>query len=135
MLALGAEPSVSGKLNVFGGAFERMAVSALPATVPPFAIVAKFFAEDVAAEEKHVLRMYGINAQGIRSTLVEGLEFKIGPSPSVEQTISYAVVILQLGLTISHVGRYQFVLEVDGKELRTLPLFIGLDSAADGESA
>lgn len=135
LLALGAEPSVSGKLNIFGGAFERMAVSTLPASVPPFAIVAKFFAEGVDTEENHVLRMYGINAQDIRSTLVEGLEFKIGPAPSVEQTISYAVVILQLGLTISHAGKYQFVLEVDGKEVRTLPLFIGLESAADGQAS
>lgn len=124
MLALGAEASQSGKLHIFGGAFDTVTVPELPWTIPPFAIVVQVSGGNIHAEELLSLRLIGINPVGEQRVLVEELSVKLQPPAPPERVIAYASAILNVGLKVGNYGCYKFRIEVNDRELKTLNLWI-----------
>ncbi len=125
MLALGADYTVTGRLHIFGGAFDLMSVPQVPATVPPFNIVARFIADDVAEESgSHDLAVAVVNPAGERTVVSAGHQFAAERNQKHPDKPGAAIVILAILVTFKSFGQYLFELIVDDRTLKSFPLTI-----------
>jgi hypothetical protein len=127
--------AVNGKLYVTGGCWNRLGVAGLPATQPHFTVAATLHVPWDAANERHVLALDLIDADG-HSLLQEPVAnaFESG-RPAGTRPGDESLVVLAFhfnGLTFAEVGTKEFVLGVDGEEVGRIAFKVELMPAGAG---
>jgi hypothetical protein len=125
MLALNADHSANGKLHIFGGAFDLIQVSELPATVPPFNLVVRVNADPGEEEGEHHLGLAIVNPQGERSVIADRHPFRFARVIDVDSPLT-ALVIITMVITFRSAGQYVFEILEDDHPLKRIPLQLRL---------
>ena len=131
LLANSAEPGVSGKLHVFGAAFEIFQVPQLPGLIPPFAFIARLY-EKSSERTSHRIKIKVRTPSGEETTLAENHDVMVG-EPQPDRDISYAMVVVTITLRLGSAGQYTIVLEVDGETVKSIPIWVRVVERAESE--
>ena len=118
-----AATEMLGKLNVLG-TFDTITAGALPAVHPHCALALRMRFSQVEVG-KHSVRINIVDADGrpVLPSLDGGLSVAMGPS---EQSAITNLVLNIDRLKFDKAGQYSVDLAIDGREERSLPIFVRL---------
>lgn len=141
--------SADGKLYAQGAGWTVLSTTSVPARHPRVGIGIIIRVPYTATDETHVVSLRLEDADGNELTLGDappGLEtsdgklrhlggqFHLGRPPGVgpgdEQLVALAINVD--GLVFDNVGRYRFVISVDGRDVKHLPLRVHPEDAPSG---
>src|SRR5262249_50580698 len=94
---------------------------------PPFYLVCRVFEVGVAESRTHNFKIEGVKPDGetFRMMEDEGKQFTLLQSETPEST-SRSLMVVQMRMGVSTEGRYQFIILVDGQEMKRLDLKISI---------
>src|SRR5829696_4762255 len=124
LLADYANVDSSGKLNVLG-AFGRIYATAFPARHPYMCLVAKLGADWGESGQSKEFSVNFVDQDSQVVAIFPPLPFTI-PSPSKENFPEVNFIIQLRDFVLPEAGSYQFVINVDGEPIGTLPLTVDL---------
>ncbi len=130
LLALNAEKGAGGKFHIFGGAFDTVEVGELPATIPPFTLVARFTGTADEAGQPHTFAVRIVNPDGEPQD-AGNIELKIGEHEGVRSPTRAASALVTINMTFLSEGQYFFQLALDGHTVKSIPIFVILDPAQE----
>ena len=124
MLALNVDQASNGKLHIFGGGFDTMAMTEVPANVPPFNVVSKFNAEHSEIGTEHEVSLAIINPKNERIEVGKQNKVAVTQNKLHQSKAGSAMMIWIVGMTFENYGTYQFEILLDGNTVKTLSLDI-----------
>jgi hypothetical protein len=110
----------NGKLNVLG-AFDSFFLSDVPAVHPHCAVVLRLRMERAEAGE-HTITLHLIDEDG--KHVMQPLEGRLRVMPSQSTTATSNLILNMQGLKLTRFGEMAFHLQIDGKPVGSLPLYI-----------
>ncbi|HZZ74216.1 MAG TPA: hypothetical protein VFE24_18415 [Pirellulales bacterium] len=113
MLALGADNAPSGKLFIFGGAFDAMQAESVPVQPPPIYLISRYL-DSSEHPEPHTVAFAIINPLGDRQELKSETITCTKSNNSHALTPATAVVVAVMLIRFENVGLYQFEVSIDG---------------------
>ena len=128
LLAKAAEMSDSGLMSLVGGGFDGIAVEKLPATLPPFAVVARFSAGQDEVQKEHSISFELVSPSGEIKRFVDRSRIEFSPSEH-ESRLSHASGIAMIGFKFESAGKYQIRLFTNDQLAKTLDLYVVLQAA------
>ena len=131
LLAAAADAS-QGKINLLGGGFDTFNVAKIPATVPPFAIVARFRLTPGEPKEKHTIAVELVSPNGDVEKILKDSGDTRFINPTERPTNSLAVI--QVAWKFEEAGNYKLRLYGDGQLMKTFDLTVALQPELSNES-
>jgi hypothetical protein len=110
----------SGKLNVLG-AFDSFFVTEVPA-VHPFCAVVLRLRMDRAEQGEHTITLHLIDEDG--QHVIKPLEGRLRVHGTPGATATSNLILNMQGLKLTRFGEMAFHLQIDGKPVGSLPLYV-----------
>jgi len=129
-LALNADHSQSGELWVATADFDRIVTAGLPIQTK-FCVVAKFTVLPDEVEQPHTVRLELTKPDGQRVPMGTEQPVSARRHPVDPNLPTGASIIMNLGLPIEARGQHTFHILADGREVKTLPLFVDVEAAPE----
>ena len=125
LLADAAQSSPDGKLHVLGGGISEIFAPTFPATHPVLAFVLNLRLHPLECNQSHRLHIQLWDADGRSLQPDIAMEFDIPRNPRHRTRDVFAQLVLNIvGLQLPQPGDYDFHVVVDGRHLKTLPLYV-----------
>jgi hypothetical protein len=126
MLADGARQGQDGKLYVFGGQWDRIFAPAVPTSHPTMAVVLVLQVEYTEALTEHELELTLRRADGEPVGPKGVARFNVGHPPGLEPgaPVAFPLTMEQQGIVFDSYGRFEWLVEVDGREMGRLPISV-----------
>ena len=126
MLADGARQGQDGKLYIFGGQWDRIFAPAVPTSHPTMAVVLVLQVEYTEALKEHDLELTLRRADGEPVGPKGVARFNVGHPPGLEPgaPVSFPLTMEQQGIVFDSYGRFEWLIEVDGREMGRLPIAV-----------
>lgn len=124
ILAEAADISRSGKLALIGGNSEVLNAAAFPVTLPMLTLVASLTVDAVECEVEHSATLQVLTADG--SDLLPSTAHRFTPHANPPETaalpVRFVLLVNLAGTTLPAAGTYLIRLNVDGKEVGSIPI-------------
>jgi hypothetical protein len=122
LLTDNVDPSPNGSLHLWGAGFEGLLAPSFPA-VHRFAVVVKMSASPEEAQRGHPIALEVTDADGERRQIMSDANARVPQSKNPLRPI-YATFILGLAYGFTKAGLYTFKFFVDGREVKSWPIYL-----------